>query len=89
MKIAYIRWLDACYMDGEQVVSELDQRCELEHVGFIVKETDEAVTISTESIHDGRCRNPFSIRRSNIVEMRVRDHASVFRLDREKSKPSP
>jgi hypothetical protein len=85
VKLCFVRWLDACYQDGERQVSEIDPRCELTYCGFLVKETSEAVTLSLEAVHEGRTRNPFSIRRENIIEMRTRQVNGVFRRKKQES----
>lgn len=68
--LVYIRWFDAHYEEGETKIEEIQQRCELQYVGFLVKTTDEAVTLSLECPDDGRTRNPFTIPRQNIIEIR-------------------
>lgn len=77
MKIAYIRWKDACAEEADdrkprEVTPGL---CELHEVGFLLGENAEAVTIGMEMSGDdvktGRWR--LHIPRVNIVEMRVMD----------------
>jgi hypothetical protein len=73
VKLAYVRWLDSCYHEGERQIEDIDPHTELTYVGFLVKEDEEAVSLALEATHDGATRNPFSIRRENIVDMRVRE----------------
>jgi len=80
--IYYIRWLDACYTEGECSVAAIDPRCELEYVGPLAKESPEAVTLALEVVHDGRTRNPFSIRRENILQIRKTTIERAFGLKR-------
>ena len=68
-KLVYIRWKDAHYQEGEISIEEIDQTCILHSVGFIIKDTPEAITISVEQPDGGFVRNPFSIPRSNIIEI--------------------
>lgn len=76
--LVYVRWLDANYQEGEVLIEELDPKCELETVGFLVKETPEAVVLSVENPRDGFTRNPFTVLKANILERRERDVRKAF-----------
>jgi hypothetical protein len=70
--LCYVRWLDAHFDEGEKEIADITQTCELEYQGILVKETEEAVSLSLENPHDGRTRNAFSISKRDIVDMRVK-----------------
>lgn len=84
MKLAYVKWNDAYYQEGERQIDEIDGLCELEYCGWLVRETPKAVVLSLELPHGGRTRNPFSIPRSNIIQMRAREVDGIFRKARKK-----
>lgn len=67
--IVYVHWLDANYMEGPQELATLDWKADLEYIGWLVKETPEAVTLSLEKPVDGKTRNTFTILRRTIVDM--------------------
>ena len=80
MKMARVVWIDAHYADGEHDLETLGKNLEpLIEYGLLVKETDECVTLSIEVPRDGRARNPFSIPKRNILEMRTRSIESIFK----------
>jgi hypothetical protein len=64
-----VRWLDANYQEGEHEVEKIDWKCELEYVGWLIKEDDNAITLSLEKPHEGKTRNPFTILKRNVVEV--------------------
>ena len=67
--IVFVHWLDANYMEGLQDLAELDWKADLEYVGWLVKETPEAITLSLEKPVEGKTRNPFTILKRTIVNM--------------------
>ena len=85
MKLAYVRWKDACSEEADDsnprpVTPAL---CELHEIGFLLGENDEAVTIGMEQGDDtkpGRWR--LHIPRSAIQEMRVAELDTAFRKKR-------
>lgn len=56
-------------MEGPQELATLDWKADLEYIGWLVKETPEAVTLSLEKPVDGKTRNTFTILRRTIVDM--------------------
>lgn len=81
-KLAYVKWLDACYREGEHALEDLGTGTELEYYGVLVKETPEVITLALEVPQNGRTRNPFDIVRKNILELKLRDAKGVFRSPR-------
>ena len=67
--IVYVHWLDANYMEGPQELATLDWKADLEYIGWLVKETPEAITLSLEKPVEGKTRNTFTILRRTVVEM--------------------
>jgi hypothetical protein len=86
--LAYVHWLDANYQEGEQEIERLDWRCALHYSGYLIKEDENAVTLSLECPHEGRTRNTFTIPRHNIIEMRVVPFNKAFPAPRKK-RPAP
>lgn len=87
MKIAYIRWMDACSeeADGSKPRPVVPALVELHEVGFLLGENEEAITIgmeqeATDDTHPGRWR--LHIPRSAIKEMRVAEMSTAFRRKR-------
>lgn len=87
MKIAYVRWLDACSEEASDAKTRpvVPALVELREVGFLLGENDEAVTIgmeqeAAEDTHPGRWR--LHIPKSAIQEMRVAEIATAFRSKR-------
>lgn len=81
-KLAYIRWKDAVTEEAttpnHKAIASL---AELEEVGFLLNENDEAVLIGMEhQVSDdiGPGRNRLHIPRNQIVEMRVVDVKKAF-----------
>ncbi len=84
-QIAYIKWRDACFEqadDGGPCHADL---VELDEIGWLVAENEEAVTISLElepnadgipSSKAGRSR--LHIPKNGIVEMRVAEFGKAF-----------
>jgi len=78
-RLAYIRWHDACYREGERELTEVGTGEILNYYGLLVKETPVAVTLAMEEPHEGRTRNPFDILLTNILEMKVVDTEQAFK----------
>ena len=76
--LVYVRWLDANYQEGDLLIEELDVNCELDSVGFLVKETPDAIVLSVENPRDGFTRNPFAILKANILERREQTITRAF-----------
>ena len=91
MKLAYIRWKDAVTEEASDSAPHPTQArlVELQEVGFLLDENEEAVVIGME-FHDdvevspGRWR--LHIPRVSIQEMRVVDLEKAFPKRRRKSK---
>lgn len=80
MRLAYIKWRDACFDSADSGGPVHPELIELDELGWLVGETEEIVTIALELEPDqdgvasqraGRTR--LSIPKVNIVEMRVVD----------------
>jgi hypothetical protein len=83
MKLAYIRWKDAVAEEAADANSHptLARLVELQEIGFLLDENDEAVVIGMELTEDlevspGRWR--LHIPRVSIQEMRVIELDKVF-----------
>lgn len=88
MKIAYIRWRDASYGNGdEQPIANLAGAVELHECGFLLREDKETVTLSMEH-QDGAetTRIWLTIPRVNIAEMKTAEIETAF--TRRKSRPA-
>jgi hypothetical protein len=90
MKLAYIRWKDAVAEEASDAGSQHPQArlVELQEVGFLLDENEEAVVIGMELTEDpevrpGRWR--LHIPRVSIQEMRVADLTRVFAKTRKRS----
>jgi hypothetical protein len=93
MKLAYIRWKDAVAEEAADGTAHppLAELVELQEVGFLLDENDEAVQIGMEMTDDegvrpGRWR--LHIPRVSIVEMRVAELDKAFPKKRRRSGPS-
>jgi len=89
MKLAYIRWKDAVSEEASAAVPHPARAglVELQEVGFLLDETDEAVVIGMElneddSVQPGRWR--LHIPKVSIQEMRVIDLEKAFPKRRKK-----
>ena len=90
MKLAYIRWKDAVAEEATDTGAKTPQArlVELEEIGFLLDENDEAVVIGME-IHDdaevrpGRWR--LHIPKVSIQEMRVVELDKAFTRRRKKT----
>jgi hypothetical protein len=93
MKLAYIRWKDAVAEEAADGLSHppLAELVELQEIGFLLDENDEAVEIGMElsdhpGLRPGRWR--LHIPRVSIVEMRVVELDKVLPKKRKRSAPS-
>lgn len=86
MKVAYIRWKDACTHEANETTSVPVSLAlvELCNVGFLLGENDEAVAIGMEIESDdcepGRFR--MNIPKSQIIDMKVADVDVTFKRKR-------
>ncbi len=70
-EILYIKWRDACYRGDYTDIGDIGGTLELEEVGFLVTENEEAITLSVENQHeDPHIRFSLTIPRCNIVELK-------------------
>jgi hypothetical protein len=90
VKLAYIRWKDAVAEEASAAVSPAAHAklVDLQEIGFLLDETDEAVVIGMElsddaEVQPGRWR--LHIPRVSIQEMRVVDLEKAFRGRRKSS----
>lgn len=81
MTIVYIRWRDACHSMSQSPIKDLGELAELMEIGFLLRETEESITIGTES-QDGatEARMWLTVPRVNIIEMRKTTLARAFRI---------
>ncbi|SPE41992.1 hypothetical protein SBA3_4810015 [Candidatus Sulfopaludibacter sp. SbA3] len=93
MKVAYIRWKDAVAEEASDAVARATQAklVELQEVGFLLDENEEAVVIGMEVTDDaevtpGRWR--LHIPRVSIQEMRVIDLDKLLPKRRRKATAS-
>lgn len=90
MKVAYVRWRDACvqHADYEDHLKPVEPGLsELAEVGFLLAENDEAIVLGMEQVMDeetapGRFR--LHIPKGQIVEMRTAEIESAFKTRRRK-----
>ena len=90
MKLAYIRWKDAVAEEAGEAGSKNPQAqlVELQEIGFLLDENEEAVVIGMEIHHDadvrpGRWR--LHIPKVSIQEMRVAELDKAFARRRKKT----
>lgn len=68
--ICYCRWADAAHSMAESTIADLGELAVLDEVGFLVKESDESITLATESQDDAlSVRFWLTIPKVNIIEM--------------------
>ena len=91
MKVAFIRWKDAVTEEASGATPHPTQAklVELQEIGFLLDENDEAVVIGMELTEDvevspGRWR--LHIPRVSIQEMRVVEMEKVFSKRRKRTK---
>lgn len=90
MTIVYIKWRDAVNSNATHSIASLGDLAELHEVGFLLKESEETITIGTEA-HDGAVEARFwlTIPKHNIVEIRRSTLARAFPVKRaKKSQPA-
>ncbi len=88
--ICYIKWRDACKSESEHEISTIGPLAELQEIGFLIKETDESVTIGIE--HPGKesfTRLWLTIPRVNIVEVRKTTLNRAFPTPRKRNNNEP
>jgi hypothetical protein len=69
--LAYVRWLDACFQEGDCPEQDIEPGVELETVGWLVKEDDNTVSVALEwSGRDRVWRRVQTIPRCLVREMR-------------------
>lgn len=79
MTLIYVRWRDAVNSNSQHAISSLGDLAELHEVGFLLKESDDTLTLGTESPGDGlEARFWLTIPKMNIVEMRRTTLAKAF-----------
>jgi len=90
MKLAYIRWKDAVAEEADDAASKNPQArlVELQEVGFLLDENEEAVVIGMEldadsEVRPGRWR--LHIPKVSIQEMRVVEMEKAFTRRRKKT----
>lgn len=90
MTIVYIRWRDAVNSNATHAIASLGDLAELHEVGFLLKETEETVTIGTES-EEGALEARFwlTIPKANIVEQRRTTVEKAFPIRRPSKKTAP
>ncbi len=88
MTIVYIKWRDAMHSTSQHAVTSLGGLAELHEIGFLIKESDESITIGTEA-EDGatvEARMWLTVPKVNIVEMKRTTLAKAFPKPRAKKK---
>lgn len=85
MILLYIRWRDAVNSNSQHAISSLGELAELHEVGFLLAESEETITLGTES-QEGATEARFwlTIPKQNIVEIRRTTLAKAFPLKRVK-----
>jgi hypothetical protein len=70
-KVIYIRWLDASFQASDLTADEMNVHCEIENVGFLVREADGYVSMAMGHYRPGeQWRYIQHIPKVNILEMR-------------------
>lgn len=84
MVVTYIKWRDASYSQGDTSHADLSL-IDLEEIGWLVKETEEAVTLSIERPEEGQedYRLTLTIPKVNIL---LRKEIKIGRQVNAKSK---
>ena len=66
-----MRWKDAYFFQSDCHKDELGGLCEIESLGWFLKEDEDYVYLVAERMdEDGNVRNPFAILKVNILERR-------------------
>jgi hypothetical protein len=90
MTIIYIKWRDAVNSNATHAISSLGDLAELHEVGFLLKESDETITIGTEAQEDAlEARFWLTIPKHNIVECRRTKLGKAFPVKRPRQVPAP
>jgi hypothetical protein len=87
MTIIWIRWKDAVNSNASHAIASLGGLAELDEVGFLLAESDETITLGTESSPGGEqteCRFWLTIPKINIVQIRRTTLGRAFPKPREK-----
>lgn len=94
MKLAYVRWKDAVAEEAGDAAAHLTEAklVELQEIGFLLDENEEAVEIGMEinedpAVRPGRWR--LHIPRVSIQEMRVADLEKAFPKRRKRATSGP
>lgn len=84
--VAYIKWRDASHSMSEHAIADLGGLAELEEIGFLIKETEDTITLATETQDEAlSVRFWLTIPKVNIVEQHRTTIDKAFRL----TKPRP
>ena len=80
VKVAYIRWRDACTEEAPDSAPVVPALAELQEIGFLLGETEEVVTIGMERGNDEAAhRWRLHIPKVNIIERYDFDLTQVYR----------
>ena len=82
MTVTYIRWRDASHSMNEFEISKIEP-ISLQEVGFLIRETEEAVTLAIEAPFDGDIETDTTrlwlcVPKVNILERRDADLEKAF-----------
>ncbi len=78
--ICWVRWGDAMHSMAEHALADIGDLAVLEEVGFLCKESDESLTIATESQDDAlSVRFWLTIPKHNIIEIRRTTVGKAFK----------
>jgi hypothetical protein len=70
-QVVYIRWFDASFQASDLTADEMNVRCEIENVGFLVRDADGYVSMAMGRYRPGdQWRYIQHIPKVNILEMR-------------------
>lgn len=70
---AYVKWRDATMSQGDEDLFNVDALMELEEIGWLIKETDDSVSLSIEKPQFDKARLWLTIPKVNIMLMQVFD----------------
>ncbi len=69
-KLAYVKWIDASYQDGQCVEDELNPLIEMESGGLIAREDKRTISLALDRhAPDGTWRHVTHIPKVNIVKL--------------------
>ena len=87
-KVTLVRWLDACQREAADSPEAIPELAELQHVGFVLAETDDILLIGMEigaaDVHPGRYR--FNIPKNSILERRDVEIETAFKTRKRRGK---